>query len=183
MLIGYARVSTQDQNLEMQRNALTLAGCEKIFEDTISGTRADRPGLKLAMEVLRDGDTLVVWKLDRLGRSVKGLVGLVGELAAGGIQFSSLTDSINTNTTSGRFFFHVMASLAEMERELIIERTKAGLAAAKQQGRTGGRKRRMTDSKIEAAKKLLAGGASPKSVASDLGVSVPTLYRWLPASK
>ena len=182
MLIGYARVSTQDQNLDMQRDALTQAGSDKIFEDMMSGTRADRPGLKLAMEVLRDGDTLVVWKLDRLGRSVKGLVDLVGELAARGIQFISLTDSINTNTASGRFFFHVMASLAEMERELIVERTKAGLAAAKQQGRTGGRKRLMTDSKIDAAKKLMASGATPKSVARDLGVSVPTLYRWLPAS-
>ena len=106
-----------------------------------------------------------------------------GELAARGIQFISLTDSINTNTASGRFFFHVMASLSEMERELTVERTKAGLAAAKQQGRTGGRKRLMTDSKIDAARKLMAGGATPKSVARDLGVSVPTLYRWLPASK
>ena len=183
MLVGYARVSTQDQNLGMQRDALTLAGSEKIFDDVMSGTRADRPGLKLAMEVLRDGDTLVVWKLDRLGRSVKGLVDLVGELAARGIQFISLTDSINTNTASGRFFFHVMASLSEMERELTVERTKVGLAAAKQQGRTGGRKRLMTDSKIDAARKLMAGGATPKSVARDLGVSVPTLYRWLPASK
>lgn len=182
MLIGYARVFSQDQNLEMQRNALTLAGCEQIFEDTNSGTRADRPGLKLAMEALQDGDTLVIWKLDRLGRSVKGLIGLVGELAAGGIQFSSLADSINTNTMSGRVFFQLMASLAEMERELMIERTKAGLAAAKQQGRTGGQKRLMTDIKIDAAKKLLAGGATSKSVARDLEVSVATLYRWVPAS-
>jgi DNA invertase Pin-like site-specific DNA recombinase len=180
MLIGYARVSTQDQNLEWQRNALTLDGCEKIFEDTISGTRADRPGLKLAMDDLRTGDTLVVWKLDRLVRSVKGLV---EDLADGGIQFNSLADNINTNTASGRFFFHVMASLAEMERELIVECTKAALAVAKQQGRTGGRKRQMTDSKIAAAEKLLATGATPKSVAKDLGVSVPTLYRWLPASR
>jgi DNA invertase Pin-like site-specific DNA recombinase len=125
---------------------------------------------------------LVIWKLDRLGRSVKGLVDLVGELSDRGIQFKSLTDSIDTSTPSGRFFFHVMASLAQMERELIVERTRAGLAAAKQQGRTGGRKRRMTDSKIESAKKLLAGGMSPKEVAKNLGVSVPTLYRWVPAT-
>jgi DNA invertase Pin-like site-specific DNA recombinase len=182
MLIGYARVSTQDQNLDLQRAALEQACCEKIFEDQMSGTRAERPGLKLALEVLRKGDMLVIWKLDRLGRSVKGLVDLVGELSDQGIQFKSLTDSIDTSTPSGRFFFHVMASLAQMERELIVERTRAGLAAAKQQGRTGGRKRRMTDSKIESAKKLLASGMSPREVAKNLGVSVPTLYRWVPAT-
>jgi len=182
MFVGYARVSTQDQNLDMQRDALTLAGCERIFEDQASGAYAERPGLKSAMDILRGGDTLVVWKLDRLGRSVKALVDLVEELSAKKIQFRSLTDSIDTTTPSGRFFFNVMASLAQMERELIVERTRAGLAAAKMQGRTGGRKRQMTDSKIASAKKLLAGGASPKDVARDLGVSVPTLYRWVPAS-
>jgi DNA invertase Pin-like site-specific DNA recombinase len=109
MLIGYARVSTQDQNLDLQRAALEQACCEKIFEDQMSGTRAERPGLKLALEVLRKGDMLVIWKLDRLGRSVKGLVDLVGELSDQGIQFKSLTDSIDTSTPSGRFFFHVMA--------------------------------------------------------------------------
>lgn len=128
------------------------------------------------------GDTLVVWKLDRLGRSVKHLVDLVGELQQQGIQFKSLTDSIDTGTASGRFFFHVMASLAEMERELIVERTRAGLEVARQLGRKGGRKRKMTDSKIKAAKKLLASGVPPRDVASNLGISVPTLYRWLPAS-
>lgn len=182
MLVGYARVSTQDQNLDMQRNALTQAGCEKIYEDQMSGTRAERPGLKLALEVVREGDTLVIWKLDRLGRSVKGLVDLVGELAKRDIQFKSLTDNIDTSTPAGRFFFHVMASLAQMERELIVERTRAGLIAARQQGRTGGRKRQMTDSKIQSAKKLLANGVSPREVAQNLGVSIPTLYRWLPAS-
>ena len=128
------------------------------------------------------GDTLVVWKLDRLGRSVKQLVDLVGELQKEGVQFRSLTDSIDTGTPSGRFFFHVMASLAEMERELIVERTRAGLEVARQLGRMGGRKRQMTDSKIKAAKKLLASGVSARDVAGNLGVSVPTLYRWLPAS-
>ncbi len=182
MLIGYARVSTQDQNLELQRKALLDAGCEKIFDDKLSGSRSDRPGLAQALEFLRDGDTLVVWKLDRLGRSVKHLVDLVGELREKGIQFRSLTDSIDTATPSGRFFFHVMASLAEMERELTIERTKAGLEVARSLGRGGGRKRRMTDSKIEAAKKLLASGVPPRDVAKNLGVSVPTLYRWVPAS-
>jgi DNA invertase Pin-like site-specific DNA recombinase len=182
MLIGYARVSTQDQNLELQRKALLDAGCEKIFDDKLSGSRSDRPGLAQALAILRDGDTLVVWKLDRLGRSVKHLVDLVGELREQGIQFRSLTDSIDTATPSGRFFFHVMASLAEMERELTVERTKAGLEVARSLGRVGGRKRRMTDSKIESAKKLLASGVPPRDVAKNLGVSVPTLYRWVPAS-
>jgi DNA invertase Pin-like site-specific DNA recombinase len=145
MFIGYARVSTQDQNLELQREALTQAGCQKLFEDKMSGTRADRPGLAKALEMLREGDTLVVWKLDRLGRSVKQLVDLVGELHQQGVQFKSVTDAIDTGTPSGRFFFHVMASLAEMERELTVERTRAGLEVARQLGRRGGRKRKMTD--------------------------------------
>ena len=182
MLIGYARVSTQDQNLTLQREALINAGCEKVFEDKVSGTRADRPGLSKTLEMLREGDTLVVWKLDRLGRSVKQLVDMVSELNKQGIQFKSLTDSIDTGTTSGRFFFHVMASLAEMERELTIERTRAGLEVAKKLGRKGGRKPKMTDSKIESDKKLLSSGVPPKEVAKNLGVSVSTLYRWLPAS-
>ena len=129
MLIGYARVSTQDQNLDLQTEALTKVGCKKIYNDKISGSRAERPGLTKALEMLREGDTLVVWKLDRLGRSVKNLVDLVGELHQQGIQFKSLTDAIDTGTPSGRFFFHVMASLAEMERELTVERTRAGLEA------------------------------------------------------
>ena len=182
MLIGYARVSTQDQNLDLQSEALTKAGCEKIFNDKISGSRAERPGLTKALEMLREGDTLVVWKLDRLGRSVKNLVDLVGELHQQGIQFKSLTNAIDTGTPSGRFFFHVMASLAEMERELTVERTRAGLEVARQLGRKGGRRRQMTESKIESAKKLLANGVPPRDVAMNLGVSVPTLYRWIPAS-
>lgn len=182
MLIGYTRVSTQEQNLELQREALIRGGCQKVFEDKVSGTRADRPGLAKTLEMLREGDTLVVWKLDRLGRSVKQLVDLVGELYEQGIQFKSLTDAIDTSTPSGRFFFHVMASLAEMERELTVERTRAGLEVAKQLGRKSGRKPKMTDSKIESAKRLLASGMPPKDVAKNLGVSVPTLYRWIPAS-
>ena len=177
MLIGYARVSTQDQNLALQYDALMHAGCQKIFE-----TKAERPGLSLCLEMLREGDTLVVWKLDRLGRSVKQLVNLVGELQEQGIHFKSLTDSIDTSTAAGRFFFHVMASLAEMERELTIERTRAGLEIAKNLGRKGGRKPKMNESKLESAKKLLASGVPPKEVAKNLGVSVPTLYRWIPAS-
>jgi len=182
MLIGYARVSTQDQNLDLQIEALTNAGCKKIFHEKTSGSRAERPEFSKALEVLREGDTLVVWKLDRLGRSVKNLVDLVGELHKHGIQFKSLTDAIDTGIPSGRFFFHVMASLAQMERELTVERTRAGLEVARKLGRKGGRKRRMTDSKIESAKRLLANGMPPRDVALNLSVSIPTLYRWIPAA-
>lgn len=183
MLIGYARVSTQDQNLDLQLEALTKAGCKKVFDDRISSSRAERPGLAKAMEMLREGDTLVVWKLDRLGHSVKNLIDLIGELHKQSVQFKSLTDAIDTGTSSGRFFFQVMASLAEMERELTVERTRTGLEVARLLGRKGGRKRLMTDSKIEFAKKLLAMGVPPRDVAKKLGVSVPTLYRWIPASE
>ncbi len=183
MQVGYARVSTKDQDLCLQFEALKQVGCEKIYEDKVSGTKSSRKGLNLAIEILRDGDCLVVWKLDRLGCSVKDLVMMVGELEKRGVHFKSLTDNIDTSTPVGRFFFNVMASLAQMERELMVERTHAGLDAARKQGRIGGRKRTMTDSKLQSAKKLLADGVLPKDVAHDLGVSVPTLYRWLPASE
>ena len=182
MRIGYARVSSEDQNLTLQLDALKNAECDQVFQDQMSGTRADRPGLKDALSHLRPGDTLLVWKLDRLGRGVKGLVDLVADLEKREIHFQSITDQINTSTPAGRFFFHVMASLAQMERELIVERTRAGLAAARRQGRVGGRKREMTESKMESARQLLLAGTPPKDVAKNLGVSVPTLYRWLPAS-
>jgi DNA invertase Pin-like site-specific DNA recombinase len=182
MLVGYARVSTIDQNLDRQLSALKEAGCEKLYQDQISGTKANRPGLIMALEVLRKNDTLVVWKLDRLGRTIKGLIDLVNQLHQKEIHFKSITDNVDTSTPAGRFFFHVMASLAQMERELMAERTKAGLAAAKAKGRVGGRKRKMTQSKIESAKQLLASGSLPKDVALNLGISVPTLYRWIPAS-
>jgi DNA invertase Pin-like site-specific DNA recombinase len=152
-----------------------------VFTDKISGAQAERPGLKEALSHLREADTLVVWKLDRLGRSVKGLVDLVNEMQSQFVHLKSLTHGIDTKTPAGRFFFHVMASLAQMERELIIERTRAGLVAAKRLGRVGGRKRQMTVNKVHAAKKLLAAGTPP--MAQTLGVSVPTLYRWVPASR
>jgi DNA invertase Pin-like site-specific DNA recombinase len=182
MLIGYARVSTDDQNLTLQVDELERAGCERVFTDKTSGAKSDRPGLAEALSHLRKSDVLVIWKLDRLGRTVKGLVDLVGELAGRGVQFRSLTDGIDTTTPAGRFFFHVMASLAQMERELIAERTRAGLAAARKRGRVGGRKRRMTPGKVESARHLLAGGMPPGEVARNLGVSIPTLYRWVPAA-
>lgn len=181
MLIGYARVSTNDQNLALQKEALQKAGCDRIYEDEITGTKDNRPGLNKALEMLRSDDTLVVWKLDRLGRSVKSLIELVSDLNAKNINFKSLTDSIDTSTVSGRFFFNVMAALAQMERELIVERTKAGLEIAKKRGKVGGRKKVMTDSKLISAKRLLESGALPKDVARDLNISVATLYRWIPA--
>ena len=182
MHIGYARVSTQDQDLRLQYDALQQARCDKIYEDKASGANASREGLTRALEMMREGDCLVVWKLDRLGRSVKDLVAIVCDLEQRGVHFKCLTDQIDTSTTAGRFFFHVMASLAQMERDLTAERTRAGLDAARRQGRTGGRKRKMDDSKIATAKKLMQDGISPREVAKNLGVSIPTLYRWLPAA-
>ena len=148
MQIGCARVSTDGQHLELQVDALVKAGCEQIFTGKISSTRANRLGFDDALSHISKGDTLAVWKLDRLGRSVKGLVDLLADLEQRQIHFVSLTDGINTKTKAGRFFFHMMASLAQMERELIAERTRAGLNAARKLGRVGGRKRQMTESKI-----------------------------------
>ena len=182
MQVGYARVSTDDQNLDLQLDALKAAGCQEVFTDKITGAAKTKDGLEAALKYVREGDTLVVWKLDRLGRTVKGLVELVEGFQARGVQFKSVTDSIDTSTPAGRFFFHVMAALAEMERELTVERTRAGLDVARQLGRKGGRKRQMTDSKIVSATKLLASGMPPREVAQNLGVSVPALYRWIPAS-
>lgn len=182
-MIGYARVSTSDQDLSLQLDALTKAGCEKISRDEISGTIDNRPGLSEALSHLREGDTFVVWKLDRLGRGTKRLLGLTGDLQKRKVNFRSITESIDTTTPIGRFFFAMMAALAEMERDLLRERTMAGLEAAKVRGRVGGRKREMTAGKIESAKKLLKGGMPPREVATNLGVSVPTLYRWVPASE
>ena len=182
MLIGYARVSTDEQSLDLQLDALKAAGCKRIFTDKVSTTKADHPGLADALSHLRHADVLVIWKLDRLGRTVKGLVDFVADLHGRKIQFRSLTDGIDTTTPAGRFFFHVMASLAQMERELQAERTRAGLDAARRRGRVGGRKRRMTPGKVESARKLLRGGMAPREVAPSLSVSIPTLYRGLPAS-
>ena len=182
MLIGYARVSSNEQNLDLQIDELKKVGCTEIFSDKITGMKKSRPNLNEALSYLRKGDSFVVWKLDRLGRNVKGLIELTETLKTKGVHFLSITDGIDTSTPAGRFFFHVMASLSQMERELLIERTKAGLEAARKRGRTGGRKRLMTPSKVEAAKKLISDGMPPRDVAKNLGVSIPTLYRWCPAS-
>ncbi|MEN4799532.1 recombinase family protein [Pantoea agglomerans] len=181
MLIGYIRVSTNDQNTDLQRIALQSADCELIFEDRISGKTSDRPGLKKALRCLQPGDTLVVWKLDRLGRSMRHLVMLTEELRERGVNFRSLTDSIDTSTPMGRFFFHVMGALAEMERELIVERTRAGLAAAREKGRVGGRRRKMTAETVERARRMLAQGATLLQVSLVLDVSEKTIYRYIPA--
>lgn len=183
MLIGYARVSTADQNLALQTDALTKAGCERIFTERASGAVSDRAGLAEALAFAREGDSLVVWKLDRLGRSMKGLVDLAAALEGRKIDLRSLTDGIDTRGAAGRFFFNVMAALAVMERELILERTNAGLAAARLAGKVGGRRPSMTPPKLEAARKLLQAGQAPKEVASVVGVSLATLYRHLPASE
>ncbi|EAO1488463.1 serine-type DNA invertase Fin [Salmonella enterica] len=183
MQIGYVRVSTNDQNTDLQRNALNCAGCELIFEDKISGTKAERPGLKKLLRTLSEGDTLVVWKLDRLGRSMRHLVVLVEGLRERGINFRSLTDSIDTSTPMGRFFFHIMGALAEMERELIVERTRAGLAAARAQGRVGGRRPKLTPEQWEQAGRLLAAGETRHRVGLLFDVSISTLYKKFPVNQ
>jgi DNA invertase Pin-like site-specific DNA recombinase len=180
--IGYARISTEEQSLDWHLDALHQAGCERVFPEKASAANTPRPGLSEARSPMRQGDVLVVGKLDRLGRSVKGLVDLVGKLAEEGVQFHCLTDGIDPTTPHGRCFFHLMASLAPMERELIAERTQAGLDAARKRGRMVGRKRRMTPSKIASAQQLLGGGMAPREVAKNLGGSLPTRYRWVPAS-
>jgi DNA invertase Pin-like site-specific DNA recombinase len=155
MLIGYMRVATAEQSLELQRDALTLAGCERIHEDVCSGTVADRPGLGRALEVLRAGDALVVWKLDRLARSLKQLIETVEALGGRGVGLRSLTEAIDTTTSGGRLVFHIFASLAEFERGIIRERTLAGRAAARARGRRGGRPPALTDKDLAAARAML----------------------------
>ena len=169
MFIGYGRASGSEQNLDLQRDALKHAGCKKVFTDKISGARSDRPGLGDALNYARDGDVIVVWRLDRLGRSLSHLITTIQDLEQRGIGFRSLTESIDTTTTGGRLVFHIFGALAEFERNLIRERTKAGLAAALQRGRVGGRPPSMTKEKIKAAAKLLADGNPPRDVASLAG--------------
>lgn len=184
MRVGYARVSTQDQKPELQLDALKAAGCERIFEEKASGAQRDRPQLKAAVEYMREGDTLVVWKLDRLARSMKQLIETVEDLDARGIGFQSLTEAIDTTTAGGRLVFHIFGALAEFERSIIRERTQAGLAAAKARGRTGGRPRSLTDDDLDVARTLLADGKlTVDAVARQLRVSPATLYRHIPAAR
>ena len=177
-LIGYARVSTADQNLDLQSDALASAGCQRVFMDTASGSLADRPQLVACLDYVRGGDTLVVWRLDRLGRSLPHLIDTVRSLAERGVGFKSVQESIDTTTPGGRLVFHVFAALAEFERDLIRERTHAGLAAARARGRVGGRKPALTAAKAKAAKDLYdAGGTTVADIARVVGVSRATLYR------
>jgi DNA invertase Pin-like site-specific DNA recombinase len=180
MLIGYARVSTTDQNLSLQKDALEKSGCEKIFSDTTSGASVERAGLDSATENLRRGDVLVVWRLDRLGRSLKNLIAVVALLESRGIGLRSLQENIDTTTSGGKLVFHIFCSLAEFERSLIRERTKAGLEAARSRGRCGGRPRRMDNKKIAAARVMHAGGAATVAeICRALGVSRATFYRYV----
>ena len=184
MLIGYARVSTQDQNSQLQLDALEKAGCERIFEEKASGAQRERPALKEAIAFLREGDTLVVWKLDRLARSLRQLIDTIEVLEERGIGFRSVTENIDTTTSGGRLVFHIFGALAEFERSIIRERTTAGLASARARGRLGGRPRAMSPDDIAVAKTLLANPEiSVKEIARRQGVSVSTLYKHIPAAR
>lgn len=179
MLIGYARVSTQDQNLDLQCDALKAAGCEQVYEDKISGVKAARPGLDKALEHLRTRDTLVVWKLDRLGRSVMHLIETVEALEKRGVQFRSLQESIDTTTPTGKAFFHIVATFAQLGRDIIRENTRAGLVAARARGKMGGRKPVMDDKKKAMAMALRADPKRPVSeICKALNISRATFYRY-----
>ena len=184
MLIGYARVSTQDQKPQLQLDALKAAGCERIFEEKASGAQRERPALNEALTFMRDGDTLVVWKLDRLARSLRQLIDTIEKLEERGIGLRSLTESIDTTTSGGRLVFHIFGALAEFERSIIRERTVAGLASARARGRLGGRPRAMSPEDIAIAKTLLANAdISVKEIARRQGVSISTLYKHIPAAR
>ena len=178
MKIGYARVSTQDQKLNLQTDALKKAGCEKIFTDTASGVKDNRIGLIEAIEFCRTGDSLVVWKLDRLGRSLKHLIETINLLHKKKVGFVSLQESIDTTTSGGKLIFHVFGALAEFEREIIRDRTRAGLVSARARGRLGGRPPALNNRQIAMAKKLLADpNNNVKEICEQFKVSRSTLYR------
>lgn len=180
MLIGYARVSTDEQSLSLQREALTAAGCARLFEDqAVSGTARARPGLDAALAVLASGDVLAVWKLDRLGRSLPHLIETIAALGARGVGFRSLTEDINTGSAGGRLIFHIMGALAEFERSLIVERTRAGMRSAKGRGVHVGRKPALSPHQVAHARLLLAQGQSAQAIARSLKVGRSTLYRAL----
>jgi DNA invertase Pin-like site-specific DNA recombinase len=179
-LIGYARVSTADQSPELQRDALKGAGCSRIFTDTASGAKANRPQLDRMLDHLRTGDIVVVWRLDRLGRSLRNLIDLVEELGTKGVGLRSLTEHIDTTTSGGKLVFHIFGALADFERELIRERTLAGLAAARARGRVGGRPSKMTPDKVKIAREMYASREyTVEAIAETIGVSRKTVYRHL----
>jgi len=180
MLIGYARVSTHDQNLDLQKDALEKAGCKKIYVEQMSGSSRIRPELEKTLEMLRNGDTLVVWRLDRLGRSLKHLIELISKLEQREIGFKSLMESMDTTTSGGKLIFHIFGALAEFEHNLIKERTSAGLAAARARGRNGGRPLKLDEKKRELAIKLYnERERSIKEICQIMGVSKPTLYSYI----
>ena len=184
MLVGYARVSTQDQDPALQLDALKVAGCEKIFTEKASGAQRERPELQAALRYMRKGDTLVVWKLDRLARSIKQLIETVEALGEEGIGFRSLTEAIDTTTNGGRLVFHIFAALAEFERSIIRERTIAGLEAARARGRKGGRPPALSPKDLAAAKAMLRDpDITVSEIARRLGVVPSTLYRHLPKAR
>ncbi len=180
MIIGYARVSTQDQNLELQLDALEKAGCEQTFQEKITGKNKERPELETCMKMLRDGDVLVVWKLDRLARSLKDLIEIVSDLESRGVGFKSLTESIDTTSPGGKLIFHIFGALSEFEHSLIRERTLEGLKAARARGRKGGRKPAMSRSDVQKAAAMLKDPLITKTeVAKHFGVSRLTLNKSL----
>lgn len=184
MLIGYARVSTQDQNPDLQIDALRESGCEKVFTDKASGAQRERPQLREALEYMRDGDILVVWKLDRLARSLKQLIETVEGLEQQGVEFRSLTEAIDTTSAGGKLIFHIFGGLAEFERSIIRERTKAGLASARARGRLGGRPPALSAADLQQARAMLRDPEiTVKQVAERLGVAPSTLYRHLPGGR
>ena len=183
MLIGYARVSTHDQNLDLQRDALKQAGCTKLVEDTASGKQTQRSGLDRARDLLRLGDTLVVWRLDRLGRTLRHLIELIGELEGQGIGFRSLQEAIDTTSPGGTLIFHIFGALAEFERNLIRERTRAGLEAARARGRRGGRRHKLDARKRAMAVELYRGKRhTVVEICGMVGISKPTLYAYVRAA-
>ena len=176
-LVGYARISTAEQNLALQRDALAAAGAARVFEDRgVSGAKTERPGLDEALRYLREGDTLVVWKLDRLGRSMTHLLAVVADLEARGVGFRSLTEAIDTTTPTGRLVFHIFGALGQFERDLIRERTGAGLAAAAARGRKGGRPVAATPEKVARARRLIAQGLTVREAAARVKVGKSALY-------
>jgi DNA invertase Pin-like site-specific DNA recombinase len=178
MLIGYARVSTMDQNLDLQTDALKLAGCEQIFTDKITGTKFERPQLSELKKILRAGDTIVVWKLDRMGRGLRDLINLMKEFDEKKIGFKSLTEGIDTTTTAGKLVFHIFGALAEFERNLIIERTQAGLKAGRARGKIGGRPPKLTEDQKKVLRAMHADKNIPLTTIIDtFKISKPTMYK------
>jgi len=180
MLIGYARVSTSDQTVNLQNDALEKIGCSKIFTDVISGAKAERKGLEEALDYVREGDTLVVWRLDRLGRSLKHLIETITKLNNRKIGFKSITENIDTTTSGGKLIFHIFGALAEFERDIIRERTNAGLQAARARGRKGGRPKSLTGKRVQMAQELYSNKQNAiADICKTLGISRATLYRYV----